>query len=66
MLAFEGTLDYLIEAVFTWPSLGDAYKYAAYDGLEELYGPYPGSNNHQLPEPGRDHGHQLSHYQLMR
>lgn len=36
VLAFGGTLDYFIEAVFTWPSLGDAFKYAAYDGLQRL------------------------------
>lgn len=36
VLAFGGTLDYFIDAVFTWPSLADAYKYAAYDGLQRL------------------------------
>ncbi len=36
VIAFGGTIDYFIEAVFTWPSLGDAYKYAAYDGLQRL------------------------------
>lgn len=36
VLHFEGTLDYFIDAVFNYPSLGDAFKYAAYDGLQRL------------------------------
>jgi NAD(P) transhydrogenase len=32
-LAFGGTIDYFIQAVFNYPTLGEAYKYAAYDGL---------------------------------
>jgi len=36
VLAFGGTLDYFIQAAFTFPSLTDAYKYAAYDGLQRL------------------------------
>jgi NAD(P) transhydrogenase len=35
-LANEGTIDFFIQSVFTYPSLGDAYKYAAYDGLQAL------------------------------
>jgi NAD(P) transhydrogenase len=35
-LSFGGGLDYFIQSVFTYPSLGDAYKYAAYDGLQAL------------------------------
>ena len=35
-LHFGGTLDYFIETVFNYPSLADAYKYAAYDGLGNL------------------------------
>jgi NAD(P) transhydrogenase len=35
-MALGGTLDYFIEAVFNYPTLGDAYKYAAYDGLQNL------------------------------
>jgi NAD(P) transhydrogenase len=35
-LSFGGGLDYFIQSVFTYPSLGDAYKYAAYDGLQQL------------------------------
>ena len=30
------TIDAFIEAVFNYPTLGDAYKYAAYDGLGAL------------------------------
>ena len=32
-LQTEGTIDMFINTVFNYPSLGDAYKYAAYDGL---------------------------------
>jgi NAD(P) transhydrogenase len=35
-MALEGTLDYFIQAVFNYPTLGEAYKYAAYDGLQNL------------------------------
>jgi NAD(P) transhydrogenase len=33
---FEGTLDTFIQGVFAYPTLADAYKYAAYDGLQRL------------------------------
>lgn len=36
VLAYGGTLDYFIQAGFTYPSLADTYKYAAYDGLQRL------------------------------
>ena len=36
VIAFGGTLDYFIQAAFNFPSLADAYKYAAYDGLQRL------------------------------
>ena len=29
-------IDYFIQAAFNFPSLSDAYKYAAYDGLQRL------------------------------
>ena len=32
-LHFGGTIEYFIQEVFNHPSLGEAYKYAAYDGL---------------------------------
>ena len=35
-LHFGATLDYFIEAVFNYPTLSDAFKYAAYDGLQRL------------------------------
>ncbi|MBI4611723.1 MAG: Si-specific NAD(P)(+) transhydrogenase [Candidatus Rokubacteria bacterium] len=31
-----GTIDTFIDTVFNYPTLGDAYKYAAYDGLGNL------------------------------
>jgi NAD(P) transhydrogenase len=36
VMAFEGTLDFFIQAAFGFPSLGEVYKYAAYDGLQQL------------------------------
>jgi NAD(P) transhydrogenase len=36
VIAFEGTIDYFIQAAFNFPALADAYKYAAYDGLQRL------------------------------
>jgi NAD(P) transhydrogenase len=35
-LAFGGTIDFFIQSVFNYPSLTDAYKYAAYDGLQAI------------------------------
>jgi NAD(P) transhydrogenase len=35
-IAFGATIDYFIQAAFNFPSLADAYKYAAYDGLQRL------------------------------
>jgi len=36
VMSFDGTIDYFIQAVFNYPTLSDAYKYAAYDGLQRL------------------------------
>jgi NAD(P) transhydrogenase len=36
-LLFRGTIDHLIDSVFNYPTLGEAYKYAAYDGLGNLW-----------------------------
>jgi NAD(P) transhydrogenase len=36
VIALEGTIDFFIQAGFNFPSLADAYKYAAYDGLQQL------------------------------
>ncbi|MDB4878413.1 MAG: Soluble pyridine nucleotide transhydrogenase [Gemmatimonadetes bacterium] len=35
-LTYGGTIDFFIQSVFNYPSLSDAYKYAAYDGLQAL------------------------------
>jgi len=35
-IAFEGTIDFFIQSVFNYPSICDAYKYAAYDGLQAI------------------------------
>jgi NAD(P) transhydrogenase len=35
-LQLGGTLDFFIQAVFNYPTLGEAYKYAAYNGLQNL------------------------------
>lgn len=36
VIQFKGTLDYFIQCVFNYPTLSDAFKYAAYDGLQRL------------------------------
>jgi len=36
VLAFGGTVDYFIQAVFNYPTLGELYKYAAYDALAKM------------------------------
>jgi NAD(P) transhydrogenase len=36
VMHFGGTINAFIECVFNYPTLGDAYKYAAYDGLGNL------------------------------
>ena len=36
VMSFGGTLDYFIQGVFNYPTFSDAYKYAAYDGLQAL------------------------------
>jgi NAD(P) transhydrogenase len=35
-ISFGASIDYFIQAAFNFPSLADAYKYAAYDGLQRL------------------------------
>jgi len=32
----NGTIDAFIQSVYNYPTLGDSYKYAAYDGLGNL------------------------------
>ena len=34
VMTLGGNLDYFVQAVFNYPTLGEAYKYAAYDALE--------------------------------
>jgi NAD(P) transhydrogenase len=35
-IMYGGTIDFFIQSVFDYPALSDAYKYAAYDGLQRL------------------------------
>jgi NAD(P) transhydrogenase len=35
-MAHKGDLQYFIEAVFNYPTLGEAYKYAAFDALVQM------------------------------
>jgi NAD(P) transhydrogenase len=39
VMALGGTIDYFSSAVFNYPTLGDAYKYAAYDAQNGLGAP---------------------------
>lgn len=34
VMAFQGTIDTFIDAVFNFPTLAESFKYAAYDGLQ--------------------------------
>jgi NAD(P) transhydrogenase len=36
VMSHHGDLNYFVEAVFNYPTLGEVYKYAAYDALERL------------------------------
>ena len=36
VMSLGGTLAYFIEAVFNYPTLGEAYKHAAYDALDRM------------------------------
>jgi NAD(P) transhydrogenase len=36
VMTLGGDLNYFAEAVFNYPTLGEAYKYAAFDALEKL------------------------------
>jgi NAD(P) transhydrogenase len=35
-LYYHGTIDYFIQSVFNFPTLSDAFKYAAYDAMARL------------------------------
>jgi NAD(P) transhydrogenase len=53
-LQLGGTLDFFIQAVFNYPTLGEAYKYAAYDGLQNLARGDHGRIATPKPEPRPD------------
>jgi NAD(P) transhydrogenase len=36
VMSHQGDLQYFVEAVFNYPTLGEAYKYAAYDALDRM------------------------------
>ena len=36
VISFGGSIDYFIQGVFNYPAIADAFKYAAYDGLQAL------------------------------
>ncbi len=36
VMAFDGTIDYLAEAIFNHPTMAESYKVAAFDGLNRL------------------------------
>ena len=36
VMHLEGTINSFVESVFNYPTLGEAYKYAAYDGLGKV------------------------------
>ncbi|HEU4643796.1 MAG TPA: Si-specific NAD(P)(+) transhydrogenase [Gemmatimonadaceae bacterium] len=50
-LAFGGTIDFFIQSVFNYPTLADAYKYAAYDGLQKARGSGIGSRDSGVALP---------------
>jgi NAD(P) transhydrogenase len=49
-MQFEGTVDTFIDAVYNFPTFGEAYKYAAYDALRQLQRRISGLNT-ALPAP---------------
>jgi len=53
-LQLGGTLDFFIQAVFNYPTLGEAYKYAAYDGLGNLARMTAGASTAPAPPAFRD------------
>ncbi len=36
VMSFEGTIDYFVDTVFNYPTIADAYKTAALNGLNKL------------------------------
>lgn len=53
-LQLGGTLDFFIQTVFNYPTLGEAYKYAAYDGLGNLARMTTGASTPPAPPAFRD------------
>ena len=51
-MMYQGTIDFFIQSVFNYPTLSDAYKYAAYDGLQRLARRVSGRTG--LPSIGSD------------
>jgi len=49
IMHFGGTVDALIEMVFNYPSLAEAYKYAAYECLARLSEEPAGAGRASLP-----------------
>ena len=35
-MAYQGKIDYFVNTVFNYPTLAEAYKIAAFDGLNKL------------------------------
>jgi NAD(P) transhydrogenase len=50
VMASGGTIDVFIDAVFNFPTFSEAFKYAAYDGLQRL------ARRHAPPAPVRERG----------
>ena len=40
-MAFGGTVDYLVDTVFNYPTLAESYKVAALDAQNKLHAPPP-------------------------
>ena len=41
VMAYQGQIDYFIEAVFNYPTLAECYRVAALDGINQLPRPWP-------------------------
>jgi hypothetical protein len=37
-MSYNGTIDYFVDNVFNFPTMGEAYKIAALDGIESSAG----------------------------
>lgn len=51
VLSFGGTIDYFCNTVFNHPTIAEAYKVAALDGLNRLCLPWPQSEDKTLVKP---------------